>query len=147
VGMRRQARELALQALYGLEVNPVDVRRFFADFWEEARGPVEARSFAEKLVRGVVENRKAIDGAIDATSKKWAMSRMAKVDLNILRIAAFELLFVVEIPKNVTINEAIDIARKYGSEDSPGFVNGILDEVASMVPDKPEQNSSEREEE
>jgi transcription antitermination protein NusB len=146
VGLRRQARELALQALYGLEVNPVDIRKFFGDFWTEARGPADARSFTEQLVRGVAENRGAIDRAIEGTSKRWAMSRMAKVDVNILRIAVFELLFLPEIPKSVSINEAIEIARKYGSEDSPSFVNGILDEVSSTVPEKQEKIATEREE-
>lgn len=145
MGQRRLGRELALQALYGLEVNKVDLRRYLADFWEEHQAPAEARNFADLLIRGVVEKREAVDAAVKKTSTTWSLSRMARVDLTILRVAAYELLFVGDVPKNVSINEAIEIARKFGSEDSPSFVNGILDEIASTLPDK-EPNTSEREE-
>jgi N utilization substance protein B len=95
--------------------------------------------FAEDLVAGVVANRTAIDGLIEEKSKNWALGRMARVDLSILRLAVFELLFRPDIPKNVTINEAIEVAKKFGTEDSPAFVNGILDEVASTIPDKSDE--------
>jgi N utilization substance protein B len=87
------------------------------------------REFAESLVQGVQEQRDVIDAAIKARSKNWSLSRMPRVDLNVMRMAAYELMFRQDIPKKVSINEAIEIARKFGDKDSPAFVNGILDEI------------------
>ena len=105
-------------------------------FDEAEPGAAVGRAFSDELVRGVLEHREAIDATISEKSKNWAISRMAKVDLSILRLAVYELLYRDDIPKNVTINEAIEVAKKFGTEDSPSFVNGILDEVASSLPDK-----------
>ena len=96
----------------------------------------ESVDFAEELVKGVTENRAAIDELLTAKSKNWSLERMAKVDLSILRMAIFELLFRADIPKNVTINEAIEVAKKFGTKDSPAFINGILDEVATGLSGK-----------
>ncbi len=136
MGVRREGRELALQMLYALDINPLEQREALQLFRDNTRAPGNVRVFAEDLVAGVVANLAAIDVAIEAKSKNWALGRMARVDLSILRLAVFELLFRPDIPKNVTINEAIEVAKKYGTEDSPAFVNGILDEVASTIPDK-----------
>ncbi len=89
----------------------------------------EALDFADELFRGVMENRPRIDELIVAKSKNWSLSRMARVDLNIMRIAVYELLFCSDTPRSVTINEAIEVTKKYGTSDSPAFVNGILDEI------------------
>lgn len=131
MGARRLGRELALQALYALDMNPMDVTKALRLFWDENPAPNESRNFADMLVGGVYAHRGEIDRRIEEKSRNWALSRMAKVDVNILRLAVFELLYVNDIPRNVTINEAIEIAKKYGSEDSPAFVNGILDEIGS----------------
>lgn len=136
MGVRREGRELALQMLYALDINPLEQREALQLFRDNTRAAGNVRVFAEDLVAGVVANLAAIDGAIEAKSKNWALGRMARVDLSILRLAVFELLFRPDIPKNVTINEAIEVAKKFGTEDSPAFVNGILDEVASTIPDK-----------
>jgi N utilization substance protein B len=96
----------------------------------------EVREFAEELVAGVVANRDAIDNIIVDKSKNWTISRMARVDLNILRLAVFELLFLSEIPRNVTINEAIEVAKKFGTEESASFINGMLDEIATTNTEK-----------
>lgn len=103
---------------------------------EAEAGAAAGRAFADELVRGVLEHREALDAAIADKSKNWSITRMARVDLNILRLAVFELIYRDEIPKNVTINEAIEVAKKFGTEESPSFVNGILDEIASTLPDK-----------
>ena len=95
-----------------------------------------AISFASELVSGVITHLSDIDERIAEKSKHWSMARMARVDLNILRLAVFELLYRPDIPKNVTMNEAIEVAKKFGAEDSASFVNGILDEIASSVTDK-----------
>ncbi|HEY6837339.1 MAG TPA: transcription antitermination factor NusB [Geobacteraceae bacterium] len=136
MGLRREGRELALQALYAVDINPLSSRQALALFWETTRTSAAVRHFAEELVEGVLEHRQAIDAKVTEKSKNWALARMAKVDVNILRLAVFELLFRADIPKVVTINEAIEVAKKFGNEDSPAFVNGILDEVATEIPEK-----------
>jgi transcription antitermination protein NusB len=136
VGLRREGRELALQTLYALDLNPVASNDPLRQLRENAQVPSTARNFAEELVKGVAANREVIDGKIEAQSKNWTISRISRVDLNILRIAIYELLFRSDIPKNVTINEAIEVAKKFGTEESPAFVNGILDEASASMPDK-----------
>lgn len=136
MGARREGRELALQALYSLDLNPLDMRAALRLFWEGQKAPLTIREFTEQLVIGVSDHRSEIDALIEQKSKNWSIGRMAKVDLNILRIAAFELVYRQDIPKNVAINEGIEIAKKFGTEESPAFVNGILDEIAASVPEK-----------
>ena len=131
MGLRREARELALQMLYALDANPsTGLRETLLTFREEQDEVVaRVREFAEGLVRGVLDQRDAIDSAIKARSKNWSLTRIPRVDLNVMRLATYELMFRPDIPKKVSINEAIEIARKFGDKESPAFVNGILDEV------------------
>jgi N utilization substance protein B len=129
VGTRRQARELALQALYALDVNHDQAGAGMGAFWENFEAPLDVRVFAEELVSGFLAHHLLIDACIEGHSRNWTISRMARVDLNILRLAVYELLHRPDIPRSVTINEAIEIAKKFGTEDSPAFVNGILDEI------------------
>jgi N utilization substance protein B len=133
VGTRRLGRELALQALYALDINPMDTRRFLAIFWENNPSPAEARTFAGQLIEGILSHRTDLDALIKSKVQHWALSRMALVDLNLIRLATYELLYRDDIPKKVIINEAVEIAKKFGSEDSPAFVNGILDEIPVPV--------------
>ncbi len=134
MGLRRESRELALQMLYALDSNAsVGPREMLQMFREEQPVSDRLRLFAEELVQGVLEQRPAIDAAIKARSKNWSLSRMPKVDLNIMRLATYELMFRGDIPKKVSINEAIEIARRFGDKDSPAFVNGILDEIPSCA--------------
>ncbi|MBI1922396.1 MAG: transcription antitermination factor NusB [Geobacter sp.] len=135
MGLRRKARELALQALYAIEIEPAGIKKS-ESFWEAFEAEAHVLAFARELVQGVIANREELDRVIAEKSRNWSLSRMAKIDLNILRLAAYELLHRPDIPKNVTINEAIEIAKIFGTEDSPAFVNGILDEIASGLPDK-----------
>ena len=136
MGTRREGRELALQALYSLDLNPMETRESLRLLRENSRVGAAVRTFAEELVAGVMENREALDKIIKGQSTNWSISRMTRVDINILRIATFELLFRSDIPKNVTMNEAIEVAKKFGTEESPAFINGILDEIAATVPEK-----------
>lgn len=137
MGTRRLGREIALQLLYSRDYGPGEAAPAMELVLDESEvGAAAGRSFADELVRGVLERREEIDAQIAAKSRNWAISRMSRVDLNILRLAAFELLYRDDIPKNVTINEAIEVAKKFGTEESPAFVNGILDEIASTLPDK-----------
>jgi transcription antitermination protein NusB len=135
VGVRREGRELALQMLYALDLNPQKVQETLQLFRENSRFTANVRIFAEELVAGVMANREGIDTLLAEKSKNWAISRMAKVDLNILRLAVYELNYRDDIPKNVTMNEAIEVAKKFGTEDSPAFINGILDEIAASGSD------------
>ena len=136
MGYRRQARELALQALFFLDMdkkNPEkdNLEAFCANYQEELTESVQP--FFMELVQGVLENKSRIDTLIQKYSKNWKLSRMPAVDRNILRIAAFELLKKEDIPPTVTINEAIEIAKEFGTDESGGFVNGILESVKGEV--------------
>ncbi len=135
MGIRREAREYALQVLYALDANPDPGLRETLQVFREEQSDVQARvrGFAEELVCGVMEQRQTIDTAIKARSKNWSLSRMPRVDLNVMRMAAFELMYRPDIPKKVSINEAIEIARRFGDKESPSFVNGILDEIEACA--------------
>jgi N utilization substance protein B len=126
---RRKAREVALQVLYELDVLEIDVEEGMALFWNHFKAPEEARPFASLLIEGAWSHRKQIDDLISSCSENWTISRMSKVDLNILRMAVYELLHCSDIPPKVTLNEAIDLGKLYGTENSGSFINGILDAV------------------
>jgi transcription antitermination protein NusB len=129
MGKRRRAREAALSLLYQLEFRPGKMPDVFRDYWVEHPGPSEVQTFAEELVTGTLAHREAIDALITRHTDHWHFTRIALVDRNILRIATYELLFRKEIPERVILNEAIEIAKEYGSADSSRFVNGILDQI------------------
>jgi len=130
---RTKAREFALKVLYHMEIAKSDSALSLAMFWKREKNAEESvRLFTEKLVRGIEKKRSVIDENIGRCATNWQISRMAVIDRNILRIAAYELLFETDIPKKVSINEAIDIAKKYGDTDSGKFVNGILDKIARI---------------
>jgi N utilization substance protein B len=127
---RTQAREYALQILYQNDLNPEPIEEEFQSFWEEHPDvPIEIRSFAELLVRGTLEHLGELDKVITRYAENWGLERMAKIDRSILRFATYELLFCPDIPPKVTINEAVNIAKKFSQEDSGKFVNGILDKI------------------
>ncbi len=142
---RRRAREAALQILFGLDwqASPTDFA--LSDYWARFAGELpaaydEVRRHCAELVVGVRHNLAAIDLHLQASTHNWKLDRMSAVDRNILRLAAFELLFAAEqVPQKVAINEAIEVAKKFGNEDSSVFVNGILDRIAhetGAVPSK-----------
>jgi len=128
---RTRARERALQALYQIDVAAEGIDEALAGFWKSFE-PVEreVREMAEALVRGVAEHRRAVDEAIEEASSNWRLDRMARVDRNVLRLAVYELL-ETEVPVKVVINEAIELGKKFGSESSGAFVNGVLDRIAA----------------
>ena len=139
---RTRARERALQALYQIDVAAEGIDEALARFWKSFE-PVEREvmDLAEGLVRGVAKHRRELDDAIEAVSTHWRLDRMAKVDRNVLRLAAYELLRT-DVPVKVVINEAIELGKKYGSESSGAFVNGVLDKVAAGLP--PERRRGEK---
>jgi N utilization substance protein B len=130
MGPRRKGRELALQALYQIEVTGDASSRAVDSFLSHFEGGAEAKDFARGVISGVMANREQIDGIIERSAENWKLERMAKVDLLILRIATYELLFCPDIPMNVSLDEAIEIGKRFGSADSPTFINGVLDQVA-----------------
>lgn len=132
VQQRRVGRERAIQALFSLEnASPADLDLGLERFWQSVEEPTSkgAMTFAEELIRGVISHREDLDASIQTQSDNWKVERMAKVDRNVLRLGAFELLHT-ETPGRVVINEAIEVARTFGAESSPAFVNGILDKLA-----------------
>jgi transcription antitermination factor NusB len=128
MGFRRKARELALQLLFQIDFTG-DRIEIPPSFWTENESLPQVKAFTEILVNGVLKHLSEIDPMIEKYTQHWSRDRMAAIDRNILRFAIFELLYLKEIPPKVTINEAIEIAKKYGSEDSGAFVNGILDHI------------------
>ena len=124
---RRKSREAALQVLYALDAMERDVEESFSTFWSNFEPQEDARQFALLLIHGSWTKKEEIDAIISQHSENWSLSRMARVDRNILRMAVYELLYCPDIPPKATINEAIDLAKLYGSENSGSFINGILD--------------------
>jgi N utilization substance protein B len=122
---RRRAREIALQSLYQLEVNPESGTERLEGFLQGRLRAAALVDFARTIVEGVLAERAAIDAQLDSRSEHWRVSRMAATDRAVLRIAAFELLHT-DVPGPVAVNEAIELARRYGTAASPRFVAGIL---------------------
>jgi len=130
MGRRRKAREVALQFLYQLDLHSEDDPTPHAEeFW--ARHPVddETRRFADALVRGAKQNQPKADDLIRQYVEHWDLERMAVVDRNILRLAIYELMWAEDVPAKVAINEAIEIAKKFGTRESSRFINGVLDRI------------------
>ncbi len=139
---RRKAREAALQALYQCDTldawTEESLDLYFRVFQPEALASGDAAvmenlAFSRALASGVVKFLTFIDAQISKASTRWSLSRMSRVDRNILRLAAFELAFLKDIPVNVSINEAIEIAKRYGTDESHTFINGVLDNVAGVL--------------
>lgn len=129
MGSRRKAREKALQILFQLDFRDDDIEVICSEFWSGNRAGEKVREFADKLVKGTHANRERIDRIIGSTVEHWSMERIALVDRAILRCATYELLYMPDIPPKVTINEAVEIAKKYGTDESGRFVNGVLDRI------------------
>jgi N utilization substance protein B len=130
MGKRRQSRVLALQILYQHETGGRPLEGILPSFWSSQGTPsLEIRSFSEELVKGFLDNREEIEGLIGEYSRNWAPERIAVVDRNILRLAITELLHRNDIPPKVTINEYVDVAKKFSTGESGSFVNGILDRI------------------
>jgi N utilization substance protein B len=134
-GKRRLAREHAMQFLYQHDVNTLDLEEAILLFWQTQEDVSNGvRSFADELIRGAVCQRDAVDEKIRQYTEHWELSRIAAVDRNILRLAIYEMMFRDDIPPVVSINEAVDIAKKFSTPESGGFVNGILDRLRMDLP-------------
>lgn len=133
MGMRHLGRELALKALYRIDIcggtSDDDLALFFDSFPADA----DTRAFARSLVIGVTREEKVLDSHIADTLENWTIRRLSRVDHNILRLALYELLFVADVPARVTFDEAIELAKRYGDQNSGRFVNGVLDHLAGRL--------------
>ena len=127
MGTRRRARELALQLLYQYELTDASPEEMQAGFEEWHNAGEGIRAFADALLRGTLERLDAIDEELGRQTTHWRLERLAAVDRNILRLAMFELIYETDTPHAVVIDEAIEIAKKFGAKDSGRFVNGVLD--------------------
>jgi N utilization substance protein B len=128
---RRKAREHALQILFQLDIKKEKPSAaVLKHFWAEYKPDDEVKVFAEEIIKGTYTHLTKINALIKECAKNWSLDRMAVVDRNVLRMAVYEILYRMDIPTSVTINEAIEIAKKYGTDESGSFVNGILDSVA-----------------
>ena len=150
---RRLGRECALKILFAQRHDDsLKLEELLERFWRNFRFaddvlgepldevdtpvPETARRFTEQLVRGIIEFRPVLDKKIAAAARNWSLERMNAVDLSILRLACYELCYMPDIPARVTMNEAIEIAKRYGTKESPAFVNGLLDKIARTIDNK-----------
>ena len=137
MGTRRQARELALQFLYQYDSlkesssDAEDTETLLSSFWDESEVEIddETKEFSSVLIRGSCSNLTKIDQVITTYSEHWRLNRMSTIDRNILRIAIYELAYLSNIPPAVTINEAVELGKRFGTEESGSFINGILDKI------------------
>ncbi len=130
MGARTSSREAALQMIFGIEITGASPEQAIGDFWREFEGDPEGRAYADELVRGVVASLPQLDLRIRAASTNWRLERMARVDRNLLRLATWELVSRLDVPRAVILDEAVELAKRFGSEDSSAFVNGVLDRIA-----------------
>ena len=129
-GARRSGREAALQMLFQMESAGTSADETIALFWRSFEAEPEAKPYADEIVRGVAERRDAIDAAIGAASENWRIERMTRLDRNLLRLGAWELLERRDVPSPVILDEAVELAKSFGTAESSGFVNGVLARVA-----------------
>lgn len=126
---RTRARELALQCLYQIDITKVSPDEARNNFWAEVNVSKEIKEYADSLIKGTCENLEEIDNLIKRYAQNWEISRMATIDRNILRMSCFEMNSKKGVPPKVVINEAIELAKRYGDVESPKFINGILDKI------------------
>ncbi|MDF1613641.1 transcription antitermination factor NusB [Desulfurivibrio dismutans] len=133
MGARRKSRELALQALYQADMSSLSALDTLPMLCENFEVSRKALPYGRELVDGVVGNQAAIDRVIEAGSAHWRVSRMSCIDRNIIRIAVYEFNIREDVPAGVAINEAIELAKRFGAEDSPAFINGVLDAIRKTL--------------
>ena len=140
MGARRKARACALQILYAVDVGGLSAEEARTAFWLSCRADPRVREFAEAIVAGTLGEQDRIDAVILTHAVNWEVERMAALDRNILRAATWELSATPETPSSVIINEAIELAKQYSTDDSGKFVNGVLDHIRAAVRPDPESH-------
>lgn len=136
---RRAAREKALQALYEIEVGGTELDEVFKNSVKPTITNSDKTAFAENLLRGAWEHKEVLDTLISKYTRDWSIDRLAVVDRNILRIAVFEMTIMPDIPYEVSINEAVDLAKTYSTEKAAAFINAVLDNISKELKNKGEQ--------
>jgi N utilization substance protein B len=139
MGIRRKSRECALQVLFQLEFHPPDAGEVLSVYWKANKVSEKIREYTEFVVLGVLAHRDEIDAIISRKATNWRIERMTLVDRNIFRIAIYEFLYQSDVPRTVVINEALEIAKKFSTDESAHFINGILDSVKRSI----EEDSAE----
>lgn len=142
MGRRKKSREIALQVLYQIDMSKNEVEESFNLFWHNFSPSDELKEYSEKVVKGVSQHRDEIDTLIEKHSEHWRLERMTIVDRNVLRMAIFELMHCPDVPTKVILNEAVELGKKYGSEKSSPFINGILDKVSHQLNRLPSTDES-----
>lgn len=135
---RSKAREYALQILYQIDIRRANPRQIIEEFWRQQDTPAEIKTFANELADGTHRHLADIDPLITAHADNWDLKRMAVIDRNILRLGAFELLHRADVPPKVCINEAVELAKRFGDTESGRFINGILDAIHKAHVKRPE---------
>ena len=130
MGARSTAREAALQMLFAVEASGNPAEQVIREFWREHPGDPEGRGYADETVRGTLAELASTDARVQHASTNWRLERMARVDRNLLRLGAWELAHRTDVPRAVIIDEAVELAKRYGTQDSGAFVNGVLDRIA-----------------
>jgi N utilization substance protein B len=139
MGNRRLSRELAIQFLYLTEMNEGEIENQLKSFLENNSCQKDVQLFTEEILNNIFDHKKEIDARLEKYSDNWTLSRMTVIDRNLLRMAASELMYSKTVPPKVVIDEALEIAKKFGSEDSPNFINGVLDRILKeLKPDIPQ---------
>lgn len=133
MSLRRKARECALQLLYQWEGERSDPAALLPDFWRSKKAELATRAFAEELFQGTIQHIPEIDRLVEEHSEHWKLERMSAVDRNLLRLAVYELRAHPATPRAVVIDEALEIARRFSSEESVEFINGVLDAVRKSL--------------
>jgi len=133
MGARTSGREAALRMLFGLDASEAGVEEAILFYWREFGGDAESREYANEAVRGVMSEHDAIDAIIRQASENWRLERMTRVDRNLLRLGTWELTRRHDVPRAVVLDEAVELAKRYGSEDSGAFVNGVLNQIAENL--------------
>ena len=133
MGTRRQSRELAMQALFYMDMQKNASQEMLEYFCGCFCTSKKSRPFLIKLVNGVIEKKSRIDGLVERFSQNWKIDRMSCVDRNVMRIAVYEMLYCDDIPPKVSINEAVDIGKKFGTQESGAFINGIMDSIREAL--------------
>lgn len=130
MGARSTAREAALQILFAIDASGNDIDQAIYDFWRETPSDPEGKAYANELVQGAMSVMTDLDARITKASAHWRVERMTRVDRNVLRLGVYELLHRLDVPRAVALDEAVELAKRYGTEESGAFVNGVLDQVA-----------------
>ena len=133
MGIRRKARELALQVLYQIDLTGLETAPALELFCEHFEVSKKSMPYTRLLVQGVIDNRQELDSLIGTHAENWRPERMSVIDRNILRLALYELRYQNDVPPKVVINEAIEVAKRFGNEESGPFINGILDAIRKTM--------------